>query len=249
MRIIFNNTLVSSNKTITLIKNSAQQIYQIYCSSSNSNPDVNLTLYDTNSLIPLTSGSNYFIQKSCNLSLCQNVLKVDFQFKDDRFNNMTSFTCAANSSNPAVQLVSSISQNVSVIIQGKALTHIFFSNKHAYIFSLKIVNTGSNSTQLIGDIGTSFSINCDGPEINSANVFVAWIHTINKTGAYLLQNSSEVSFNSNGRQLSFGALKLSNDEYYSCGFLSNNRFEIVNNYYLFIRGFDFFLKKFFSFYL
>ena len=121
MSIIFNNTLVSSNKTITLIKNSAQQTYQIYCSSSYSNPDVNLTLYDTNSLISLSSSSNSFIQKSCNFSLCQNILKVDFQFKDDRFNNMTSFTCAANSINPQVPLVSTISQNVSVIIQGKAL--------------------------------------------------------------------------------------------------------------------------------
>ena len=121
MSILFNKTIVNSNQTILFIKNSAKQTYQIYCSSANSNPDVNLTLYDTNTLIPLSSEFNSFTQKSCNLSLCLNILQVNFQFTDDRFDNMTSFTCAANSSNPEVPLATSINQNVSVIIQGRCL--------------------------------------------------------------------------------------------------------------------------------
>ena len=127
MSIIFNKTIVSSNQTILFIKNSAKQTYQVYCSSVNSNPDVNLTLYDTNTLIPLSSEFNYFTQKSCNisLSLCTNILQVNFQFTDDRFDNMTSFTCTANSSNPEVPLTTSISQNVSVIIQGRSLLNYF----------------------------------------------------------------------------------------------------------------------------
>lgn len=118
MSIIFNNT-VSSNETILLIKNSAKQIYQIYCSSVDSNPDVNLTLYDTSTLIPLSSDFNSFIQKTCNLSLCINILQVNFQFTDNRFDNMTSFTCSANSTNPEVPLTASITQDVSVVIQSK----------------------------------------------------------------------------------------------------------------------------------
>ena len=117
MNILFNTQIVRDNQTISLWKNASNPIYQIVCLSSDSNPDVNLTLYDTNSLIPLSTSSNSVIQNSCNISnLCRNILQVNFQFTDNKFDDMTSISCVANSSNPQVPLTASISRNVSVKI-------------------------------------------------------------------------------------------------------------------------------------
>ena len=115
MSIIFNNQIVNSNQTISLTKNATT--YQIACVSIDSNPDVNLSLYDTNSLISLSTSSNSVLQNSCNqTNLCRNILQVNFQFTDNKFDSMTSLTCAANSSNPQVSLNTSISRNVSVTL-------------------------------------------------------------------------------------------------------------------------------------
>jgi len=118
MSIIYNNQIVNANQTISLTKDLTKNTtYQIICASIDSNPDVNLTLYDTNSLIPLSTNSNSFVQNSCNqTNLCRNILQVNFQFTDNKFDSLTSITCAANSSNPQVSLSTSINRNVSVII-------------------------------------------------------------------------------------------------------------------------------------
>ena len=53
----------------------------------------------------------------------------------------------------------------------------------------------------------------------------------------MVVNDSRISFSgTNGQQLNFATLALLDDEYYSCGYLSNNKFQINSNYYLFIRG-------------
>ena len=119
MNIIFNNQIVYANQTISLTKDSTTNpIYQIVCLSTDSNPDVNLTLYDTNSLISLSTSSNSAVQKTCNTTnLCRNILQVNFQFNNDtRFDSMNSLTCTANSTNPQVTLSASVSRNVSVTI-------------------------------------------------------------------------------------------------------------------------------------
>ena len=121
MIIIFNNQIASQNQTITLFKN--KLTYQIVCSSVNSNPNVNLKLYDTNSLTSLSTSSNSVLLNACNstTNLCNSILQVNFQFTDNRFDNMTSLTCAANSSNPNIPLFNFVSRNVSVFIPGKFL--------------------------------------------------------------------------------------------------------------------------------
>lgn len=118
MSIIYNNQIVNANETISLTKDLTKNTtFKIICSSIDSNPDVNLTLYDTNSLIPLSTNSNSFVQNSCNqTNLCRNILQVNFQFTDNKFDSLTSITCAANSSNPQVSLSTSINRNVSVTL-------------------------------------------------------------------------------------------------------------------------------------
>ena len=123
MAIVFNSASVLSNQTILLTKNSLT--YKIICASVDSNPDVNLTLYDTNSLISLSTSSNSILQTSCNSSLCTNILQVNFQFTDNSFDSMTSLTCAANSSNSLVPLRETITRNVTVILPRKLFFSIF----------------------------------------------------------------------------------------------------------------------------
>ena len=94
----------------------------------------------------------------------------------------------------------------------------------------------NNSTLLIGDVLSPYTIFCNQSSILAPNQQISWIHTINKTGAYLIQNSSISSFYDNGNRLYFPSLVLTNEEYYSCGYLSNNKFEIIGNYFLFIKG-------------
>ena len=117
MTLIYNNVIVNASQTIILTKNN--QTYTITCASVDSNPDVNLTLFDTNSLISLSTSSNSLLKNSCNSSLCTNILQVNFQFSDNSFDNMTSLTCAANSSNPLVPLTTSISRNTLVLKPGR----------------------------------------------------------------------------------------------------------------------------------
>ena len=135
MNIIYNNQLIYSNQTISLAKNSSNLIYQITCSSVNSNPDVNLTLYDTNSLISLSNNLNSVFQKTCNdsIHLCSNTLQVNFQFVDNRFDNMNSLTCAANSANPQVPLIETISRNVTVKIPSNFCIIVLFKLRKVLI--------------------------------------------------------------------------------------------------------------------
>jgi len=103
----------------------------------------------------------------------------------------------------------------------------------------------TNATQIIGDYLSPFTIFCN-QSTSILNQQITWIQTINKTGIYLVQNSTSVTISSGGQQLNFAKLALSNEEYYSCGYLvSNTTFQIANNYFLYIRGTLFFYNIFF----
>ena len=105
------------NATIALTKNN--HTYYFSCSSF-SNPGVNLTLYDTNSMLPLTTfnNSNYYTYCYTNYG-CYSYLSVNFKFTDNSFDNMNSVTCAATSYNHLVFLSNSIRRNVLVIQSGE----------------------------------------------------------------------------------------------------------------------------------
>jgi hypothetical protein len=123
MLLILNNQILNTNQTINLFKNNLT--YSIVCSSLNSNPNVNLELYDSSSLLSLATSTNSIVKNSCDqTNLCTNILQVNFKFMDNRFDNMTSFTCSANSSDPKVPLFTSIRQNVTVSTPRK---HFFLS--------------------------------------------------------------------------------------------------------------------------
>lgn len=114
MLLILNNQILNTNQTINLFKNNLT--YTIVCTSLNSNPNVNLELYDSSSLLSLVTSTNSIVKNLCDqTNLCTNILQVNFKFIDNRFDNMTSFTCSANSSDPKVPLFTSIRQNVTVL--------------------------------------------------------------------------------------------------------------------------------------
>ena len=105
------------NATIALTKN--DHTYYFYCTAF-SNPGVNLTLYDTNSMLPLTTFNNSYYHTYCYTNYgCYSYLTVYFQFADNSFDNMSSVTCAATSYNNLVFLSNSISRNVLVLQAGK----------------------------------------------------------------------------------------------------------------------------------
>lgn len=117
MVIIFNDSLVSQNQTITLTRDLTNQTYKIICSAVNTKPDVSLSLYDTYSSLPLSNSLNSIKQSSCNSNnLCSGILQVNFQFPDSRFDSMSSLSCTATSIDPNIQLIQSISRNTTVYV-------------------------------------------------------------------------------------------------------------------------------------
>lgn len=108
------NVPIKANESISLIVSNITA-YKIACSAVNSKPDVDLSIYDTNTLLPLSNGLNNKSTGFCDANnLCTSVLEVDFQVYDSRFYNMTSLTCATRSKNPQVDLSVSTQRNISV---------------------------------------------------------------------------------------------------------------------------------------
>ena len=208
----FNSSLVNQNQTISLTNDNSKKIYQIICSSIGSRPDVTLSLYDTKTLNQLSNNFNSVIKSSCNntYNLCNEILLVNFQFTDDRFNTMTSLSCGTTSKIIGVPLSVSIARNTTIIYEFK------------------------NSQFLIGDVLNPFSILCNGT--NSSSQQITWISSYNKTQIITVQNNSRISFINNGLTLSFANLTLSDEQYYSCGILKNNTFTAINSFFLYVRG-------------
>ena len=110
--------MVNETNTINIVNDFSNQTSVIICASINSKPDVTLTLYDKNSLIPLSTSLNSYVKNTHSSNdLYTNILQVNFQLTDNQFNNMTSLACSAKSSNPNVPLYTAIYRNVS--IQGR----------------------------------------------------------------------------------------------------------------------------------
>jgi hypothetical protein len=103
---------LNTYQTATLIKNN--DTYFFTC-NTDSNPCVNLTMYDTDSMMTLSNYSYYYydwINNKCSNSAYFSIL---FNDDDSKFDNLKSITCAASSLNPRVNLTSSIVGNVFVV--------------------------------------------------------------------------------------------------------------------------------------
>ena len=99
----------------------------IFSCSLFSNQGVNLTIYDTDSMISLANPYNSHLNQSCDPNTgCQSNLYVYFQWTNNTYDNMKSVTCAASSTNNQTLLPSPISIGVYVLPSGKSLKLKFF---------------------------------------------------------------------------------------------------------------------------
>jgi hypothetical protein len=110
-----NNVTYNQSDTITFAYPSSN-VYQIICFSSNSKPDVTLSLFDSNSSVSLGNSTNSGTTYTCDANqLCNVVYVVNFQMPPGSpFVSMTSLTCKATSTVPLVNLDTSISRKVVV---------------------------------------------------------------------------------------------------------------------------------------
>ena len=84
-----------------------------------SNQAVNLTIYDTDSMISLATPYNSYFTQSCDTNTgCLSNLYVYFQWTNTTYDNMKSVTCSASSTNNQVLLPSPISIGVYVVPSG-----------------------------------------------------------------------------------------------------------------------------------
>lgn len=114
MVMFYNNLPINESQTISLVA-LPNYVNTIVCASVNSRPDITLTLYDTQSLLPLSTSLNSNNTKSCLQSnVCTNLLYVYFQFQNNQFNSLNSISCSANSTNLNVPLLSVITRNVTI---------------------------------------------------------------------------------------------------------------------------------------
>lgn len=111
-----NGSIILENQTISLEKSEENLKYEFVCSAFNSKPDVILKIVDASTLIPLSNGQNDQLTSNCNeLNLCTKSYKIEFQFRESLFDNMSSIKCIAESANSLIELTSSIQRNVQVI--------------------------------------------------------------------------------------------------------------------------------------
>ena len=111
-----NRTIILENQTISLEKSEENLKYEFVCTAFNSKPDVILKIVDASTLIPLSNGQNDQLISNCNeLNLCTKSYKIEFQFRESLFDNMSSIKCVADSANSLIELTSFIERNVQVI--------------------------------------------------------------------------------------------------------------------------------------
>jgi hypothetical protein len=116
LALFFNGSVILENQTVTLEKNEDNLKYEFVCTSFNSKPDVVLKIVDANTLNPLSNGLNDRLTSNCNeLNLCTKTYKIEFQFRETLFDNMSSIKCIAESANSLIELTSFIQRNVQVI--------------------------------------------------------------------------------------------------------------------------------------
>ena len=135
MSMFFKNVHIFPNQTITLVNDLTNTTYPIICAAIYSKPDVSLTLYDTNTLAPLSTNSNSINSKQCQATnVCTNILQVNFRFTNNLFDHMTSVSCSTNSLNPTVPLFSSITINTTVISNHLCLINSLLFLINVYTF-------------------------------------------------------------------------------------------------------------------
>lgn len=87
-----------------------------------------------------------------------------------------------------------------------------------------------------GDGGAS--LNCS----TSNSVLAVWIKTLNKNKTYYVDlNGPRVNVSSDGQVLTFNNATLSDEEYYGCGFVQNGSYVLLEAFFLYVKGKEFFL--------
>ena len=130
----FNNRTISPLDTITLAYRLNNDTYNFRCASSNSKPNVDLSLYDSNTLVPIQNNLNSYSAGQCDSNgLCTKILVVDFKINDAKYLNLTALTCYAKSADPKIQLETSISRNVVVINFVTTSSKLVYSNFLFYV--------------------------------------------------------------------------------------------------------------------
>ena len=114
MSLFFSNAITNQTTTIGLINDGVNRTYQFVCSAIDSKPDVNLTIYDSNTLLPLSNSQNSIISVSCSsINVCTKTLQITFKLIST-FISMTSLSCSANSTNSLIPLYTTITRSVRV---------------------------------------------------------------------------------------------------------------------------------------
>ena len=102
-----------------MVNDYSNKTFPIICAAISSKPNVDLELYDTNSLKSLSNGFNSNTKSTCDSNnLCTVILLVNFQFLDSQFNSLNSVSCSANSSNINVPLFLTTKRNVLITLIG-----------------------------------------------------------------------------------------------------------------------------------
>lgn len=93
----------------------------------------------------------------------------------------------------------------------------------------------TNATFLIGDSLLPYSIKCNATGL-APNQTIIWVQTLNKVKLYAVQTDNRITIADDGQTLNFAQLALIDEEYYGCGAISQNKFKLLNTYYLYVRG-------------
>ncbi|CAF0937578.1 unnamed protein product [Brachionus calyciflorus] len=210
LSILLNGTNIDEQTTIQMLNSKSDKVYRIICSSSLSKPDVDLSIYDTDTLKSLANGENSILSKECTQNLCTNTLQVDFSFKNDnRFNKMKSINCTAKGNNSIIDINVSVKRNTNVS------------------FTSVLIQDAIN---LDAFIGNNYTIEC-----NTTEKQIQWVQTFKKEGFFQVNNNSRLFVSSDGKKLNFNPLVLSDEEYYGCGIFQTGNFQIVNSYFLYTK--------------
>ena len=126
MSILVGTTLVNQSDTIYL---NVSSTYIVTCLAVQAKPDVNLILYDSDSLITLGSSSNSKTTHQCDSNnLCNVIYQVNFlPILNTPLASMTSLTCMASSVLPQIDLNSFIARNVVILNQNKTIGNLKYN--------------------------------------------------------------------------------------------------------------------------
>ena len=223
LSIVVGNAIINQSDIISF---DAPGTYQLACLAVGSRPSVILELIDTFTFESLGNPSNSRNTTQCDQNgLCNVIYQVEFTFEaGSRFLFMTSLTCTARSSQPDIDLDSSISRSVRVFFQNQPI----------------VPNPFINATSLIATALVNYTIVCNTDVTNP----ITWIRTANKTGQFFVPFDSRVTSSNNGRNLNFANVQLIDEEYYACAFQNTpTTFRVLAGFYLYVKGlfFVFFL--------